>query len=66
VSKADNYHGDLSDYVETIIYRCRWSPDPRGVLSRLATQLRVGFKREDISPAVREAVRRLELGVAAR
>jgi hypothetical protein len=58
----DNYHRDLRDYLEAIIYRCRWSPDPRGELSRLAGQLRVGFKPKDIGRAVREAVRRLELG----
>jgi hypothetical protein len=60
---ADHYHRDLRDYLEAIIYRCRWSPDPRGELSRLASQLRVGFKREDIGRAVREAVRRHSLAI---
>lgn len=57
----EHYHRDLRDYLEAIISRCRWSPDPRGELSRLAMQLRRVFKREDIGRAVREAVRRLEL-----
>ena len=59
---ADTYHRDLGDFLEAIIYRCRWSPDPRGALSRLAMQLRRGFRREDIGRAVREALRRLGLG----
>jgi hypothetical protein len=59
---ADHYDRDLRDYLEAIIYHCRWSPDPRGELSRLAMQLRPVFKREDMGRAVREAVRRLELG----
>jgi hypothetical protein len=59
---ADHYHRDLRDYLEAIIDRCRWSPDPRGELARLAGQLCVGFKRDDIGRAVREAVRRLVLG----